>query len=178
MSSYGDAVVFVSDPCTLQLPTSNPHPLPSLESWYLRRRAMRTMTHMHTSGEDNPCHRTLTYETFRGSRSGLNESMESQCNASSLVQPQCVIAPRQVRYSLAPHPLKTLANRGGKVHRCNPSVMLSQSRLASSPSVMKSPSFSTTSRRRMGTRSCSPAILNARICRPRKYWTTAGSEIP
>lgn len=97
-----------------------------------------------------------------------------------IVLPTCDPLPRNLRGfrfpllslhlgSLVLHPShahlrKTCARGSGMLHRCSPRAMLSQSLRDSSPSVMKSPSFSTTSRRHVGTSRCGPSILKARIC--------------
>ncbi len=73
--------------------------------------------------------------------------------------------------SLLAHLRKTLASRGGTPHLCSPPAMFSQSLHESSPSAMKSPSFSTMSRRHVGTSSCGPAILNVRICAASNYFS-------
>lgn len=68
-------------------------------------------------------------------------------------------------FGVTTHFRKTFARHGGTFHLCSPPAMLSQSLHESSPSAIKSPSFSTMSRRHVGTSSFGPVILKARICR-------------
>lgn len=65
--------------------------------------------------------------------------------------------------SFAPYLRRIRASCGGIVHLCNPPAMFIHSLCESSPSAIKSPSFSITSRRHVGISSCRPSILNARI---------------
>ena len=79
--------------------------------------------------------------------------------------------------SHAAHLCKTCARRAGTLHLCSPPAILSQSLQESSPSAIKSPSFSTMSRRHVGTSSCGPAILKARICGSRRVVCGISFEI-
>lgn len=83
---------------------------------------------------------------------------------------------RLICFHRRPHLRKICASRGGMAHLCNPPVMFSQNLCASSQSMMKSPSFSTISRRHEGTRSCGPAILKARIWKRARVETRGGEE--